>query len=46
MLTWLEATLAVFALVAALALRPWRMLGGGLLTPWLAALASDLARCR
>lgn len=37
--TWLEALLAVAALGAALALRPWRMLQGGLLTPALAALA-------
>ncbi len=36
---WLEAVLAVLALGVALALRPWRMLQGGLLTPVLAALA-------
>jgi uncharacterized membrane protein len=39
MTTWLEAVLAVLALGVALALRPWRMLQGGLLTPVLAALA-------
>ncbi len=37
--TWLEAVLAVLALGMALALRPWRMLQGGLLTPALAGLA-------
>lgn len=37
--TWLEAALAVLALAVALALRPWRMLHGGLVTPALAALA-------
>ncbi len=36
MLAWLEATLALLALAVALSLRPWRMLQGGLLTPWLA----------
>ena len=38
-LFWLELALALPALVAALALKPWRMLRGPLLTPTLAALA-------
>ncbi len=38
MLIALEATLALAALAAALSLRPWRMLLGGLLTPWLATV--------
>ena len=38
MLIVLEATLALAALAAALSLRPWRMLLGGLLTPWLATV--------
>ena len=38
-LFWLELALALLALVAALALKPWRMLHGPLLTPTLAALA-------
>jgi len=38
-LLWLELALALPALVAALALKPWRMLHGPLLTPTLAALA-------
>lgn len=38
-LFWLELALALPALVAALALKPWRMLHGPLLTPTLAALA-------
>lgn len=37
--TWLEAALALLAVGVALALRPWRLLQGGLLTPALAALA-------
>lgn len=39
LITWMEALLATLALVLALWLRPWRMLGGGLLTPTLAVLA-------
>ena len=35
---WIEASLALLALAAALSLRPWRMLTGGLLTPWLATI--------
>jgi len=38
MLFWIEATLGGAALLAALLLRPWRMLAGPLLTPALAAL--------
>jgi uncharacterized membrane protein len=38
-LTWLEATLGLLALVVAVAMRPWRMLRGSLLTPTLATLA-------
>lgn len=38
MLVWLEATVALLALAVALGLRPWRMLQGGLLTPWLASM--------
>lgn len=38
-LFWLELALALPALIAALALKPWRMLRGPLLTPMLAALA-------
>ena len=38
-LLWLELVLALPALFAALALKPWRMLQGPLLTPALAALA-------
>lgn len=38
-LFWLELALALPALVAALALKPWRLLRGPLLTPTLAALA-------
>lgn len=38
-LFWLELALALPALVVALALKPWRMLHGPLLTPTLAALA-------
>ena len=38
-LFWLELALALPALVAALALKPWRMLHGPLLTPTLAAQA-------
>ena len=36
-LFWLELALALPALIAALALKPWRMLHGPLLTPTLAA---------
>ena len=38
-LTWLEAALGLLALVVAVAMRPWRMLRGSLLTPTLATLA-------
>ena len=38
-LFWLELALALPALIAALALKPWRMLRGPLLSPTLAALA-------
>jgi uncharacterized membrane protein len=38
MLTLIEGALALIALVIALSLRPWRMLGGALLTPALAAV--------
>jgi uncharacterized membrane protein len=38
MLTHIEVTLAILMLAAALSLRPWRMLGGALLTPFLAGL--------
>lgn len=38
MLVWLEATLALLALAVALSLRPWRMLQGGALTPWMATI--------
>lgn len=38
-LFWLELALALPALMAALALKPWRMLRGPLLSPTLAALA-------
>ena len=37
-LTWIEASLALSALAVASALRPWRMLTTGLLTPWLATI--------
>lgn len=36
--TWLEVAVAAVALGVALSLRPWRMLGGGLLHPALAVL--------
>lgn len=39
MLTLIEGALALIALLIALSLRPWRMLGGALLTPALAAVA-------
>jgi uncharacterized membrane protein len=39
MLIWIEWCMAGLALVVALSLRPWRMLGGALLTPALAAVA-------
>jgi uncharacterized membrane protein len=38
MLTWIEASLALLALAVTVALRPWRMLTEGLLTPWLATI--------
>jgi uncharacterized membrane protein len=37
-LTGIEASLVLLALAVALALRPWRMLTTGLLTPWLATI--------
>jgi uncharacterized membrane protein len=39
MLIWIEWCMAGLALVVALSLRPWRMLGGALLTPALGAVA-------
>ncbi len=39
MLLFLEIAIAVLCMVSALALRPWRMLRGSLLTPALAAVA-------